>query len=308
MTRLTRRQLLAATLAAPALWGKNHIGRSRISAITDEIANSPAEAVEFARRYGLEWVELRRVPGSEQFYAGLDEPALRAASRQFAANGLRVSFLNTALLKFGLPGSRLARERKETAEARAWREANEARLLERRMDDLRQAIAAAHILGVSKVRVFTFLRVTEPRALFPRLVETLGPMAHVAEKEGVQLLIENEGSCNVASCAEMAELLKKLPSKALGINWDPLNATTQQEKPFPDGYKLLPRKRIGNVQVKGKSVIDGPQRLDWAAILNALAKDGYRGQVGLETHFFDGTRIQASHRAIQEILRIVEPT
>jgi sugar phosphate isomerase/epimerase len=133
-------------------------------------------------------------------------------------------------------------------------------------------------------------------------------MTKVAEKEGVELLLENEGSCNIATSQELANFLKMVPSKALGINWDPLNGTSLKEIPFPDGYRLLPKKRIGNVQIKGRSILDGPQKLDWPAIFRALEKDGYRGHVGLETHIFGPEQVQKSHESMREILRIVEPS
>jgi sugar phosphate isomerase/epimerase len=308
MTLTTRRQLLATALAAPALSAQKRIGLNRISAITDEIGKTPGDSIAFARQYGLRWVELRGIPGNKVYYATMPEAELRPIAKEFAANGLKVSFLNTALLKFTLPGTEAVRRRQESEEARARRQANEVRLFERRMEDLEIAIRAAHAFDVAKIRVFTFSRVEAPETLFQRIVEVLGPMVKKAEKEGVQLLVENEASCNVASCAELASMMKMLPSKAFGINWDPLNGTSLKEVPFPDGYALLPKKRIGNVQIKARSILEGPQRLDWAAILQALEKDDYRGQVGLETHVFDGTLIEASHACMREIRRIVHAT
>ena len=99
---------------------------------------------------------------------------------------------------------------------------------------------------------------------------------------------------------------EKVPSKWVGINWDPLNAEHSKEIAFPNGYDLLPAKRIQNVQIKGKSILPGPELMDWAAIFRRLEKDGYRGQVGLETHIFGEVQVQKSHESMKEILRIVE--
>ena len=68
---------------------------------------------------------------------------------------------------------------------------------------------------------------------------------------------------------------------------------------------MLPKKRVMNVQIKGRSILDGPQKLDWRAIFDTLAKDGYKGQVGLETHIFGEVQIQASHDSMKEILKLV---
>ena len=301
---MRRREFLAASLAARFALAKQRIGPARISAISDEIARTPADAIAFLKQYGLHAVELRGVPGARSTYAFLPEPELRVAAREFAENGIRVSFLNTPMLKFTLPGTSPVRRRPETEEQRRNRIAADEARFERRMDDLRKAINAAHILGVDRVRVFTFLRVEEPMALLPRIAEILSEMAEAAGREKVRLLVENEGSTNVGTCAETAALMKLLPSKWIGINWDALNGLSRQETPFPDGYNLLPNKRIGNVQIKGRSVLKGPQWLDWAAIFRALDKDGYSGYVGLETHIFGETQIQASHDSMREILRI----
>jgi sugar phosphate isomerase/epimerase len=155
--------------------------------------------------------------------------------------------------------------------------------------------------------VFTGMRVADPPAMMPRIADVLGAMAFVAEKEKVQLLVENEGACNVATSAELARLMNLLPSTAIGINWDPQNVAAHKEAAYPDGYNLLPKHRIGNVQIKGKGVMpDSDQKLDWRAIMAGMDKDGYKGKFGLETHIFDGTLIQSSHISIKEIFRIVD--
>jgi len=302
---MKRRQFLALPAAA-YLRAATRIDRSRISAITDEIAPSPQEAIRFAQQYGLKWVELRAVPGSKTYYQFLAEDQLRVAARELNDAGLRVSFLNTGLLKFPMPGTEPLRFRNETPEARAKRQARDQAEFDRRMEDLAKAIRAAHILGTDKVRIFAFTRVADPLVLLPRVAEILEPMVALAEKENVRLLVENEASCNVATCAEAAALLKLLPSKHLGINWDALNGAAHQETPFPDGYNLLPKERIGNVQIKGRSVLPGPQRLDWAAIFRAMAQDGYQGCFGLETYIFGPELFQKSHEAMREILRLVD--
>jgi sugar phosphate isomerase/epimerase len=130
-------------------------------------------------------------------------------------------------------------------------------------------------------------------------------LAAVAEKEKVYLLLENEGSQNIATCQEMVDIMKLMPSKWVGLNWDPHNAYGKEES-YPAGYSLLPKQRILNVQVKGKGVMPAsPEKQDWKAIMLALDKDGYKGKIGLETHIFDGTLIAAAHTSMEEIMRIV---
>lgn len=303
---LSRRSLLACAVSALPLSAKGRIDLPRISAITDEIARSSQDAVAFAKQYGLKWLELRNVPGQRKEYFTLPESELRAEAKLLDENGIRVSFLNTSLMKVMIPGIEPVRWTKDPEDRRAARAKADEPKFARRLEDLRKALHAAKIFGVDKVRVFTGWRGADVKAHLPRVAEIINEMAPLAAKEKIYLLVENEGACNVATSQEMAALLKMIPSKWVGINWDPLNETSQKDVPYPDGYNLLPKKRILNVQIKGRSILDGPQKLDWRAIFDGLVKDGYKGQVGLETHIFGDGQIQASHDSMKEILKIVK--
>ncbi len=279
--------------------------KSRISAITDEIGKTTDESIAFAHQYGLQFVEIRNPPGSKKEYFALAEPEIKADAMRFAREGLKVSFVNTSLLKFAWPGSEPVRKRPEEPAAREKRLAAEKARWDNRMEDLRKAIRCAQIMGCDKVRVFTGSRVENPKSVYARIAETIGEMALTAQREKVYLLVENEGSQNVATSAELADLMELIPSKWAGFNWDPHNAYGR-ETSYPDGYNALPKKRMMNVQVKGKGVMpQSPEKEDWKAIMQALDRDGYKGKIGLETHIFDGTLIQAAHTSMEEILRIV---
>jgi len=279
--------------------------KSRISAITDEIGLSTDESIAFAHQYGLEFIELRNPPGNRKEYFMLTEAEIKADAARFAREGLKVSFLNTSLMKFTWPDTTPARARQEDDAARDKRLAAERARWDGRMEDLRKAVRCAQIMGCDKVRVFAGTRTADPPAMYPRIAETLGEMARAAEREKVYLLIENEASQNVALSAELAEVLKLIPTPWVAANWDPHNAWGK-ETSFPDGYALLPKKRILNVQVKAKGVMpESPEKEDWRAILRALDHDGYAYKIGLETHIFDGTLIAAAHKSMSEIMRIV---
>jgi sugar phosphate isomerase/epimerase len=308
---MLRRQFLASLAAAPlvpslAYAAKNRIDRSRFAALTDEIATTPAGAIEFAHKYDLKWLELREIPGGKKHYYKATDEELKTAAKEFKDNGIRISFFNTPYLKITLPGTEPKRRTPETPEAREKRLAAHKIAYDTRIEELRKGINAAHILGVDKMRIFTFQRVAEPQTVFPQVAEILGEMAHVCEKEGIQLIVENEGSCNVGTSQELGDFMKLMPQKNVGLNWDPFNAVALKESQFPEGYSFLPKKRIVNVQTKGKSLLEKDQLLDWAAIFKALDHDGYQGKVGLETHYFDGTRVEKSHLSMQEMIRIVE--
>ena len=308
---MTRRELLAAAAAAacaPALRARG-FDKSRISAITDEIGVSTDDSIAFAHKYGLTNVEIRDrvLEGRRREYFQLPEAEIKADALRFKKEGLNVSFVNTSLLKFTWPGTEPVRRRPETPEAREKRLAAEKLRWENRLTDLRKAINCAHIMGCDKVRVFTGTRIEQPQTVFPRIAETIGgEFAAVAEKEKIHLLIENEGGQNIATSQEIVDILKLINSKWVGFNWDPHNAYGR-EKSFPDSYQLLPKKRMLNVQVKGKGIMpNSPEKDDWRTIIQTLDKDGYKGKIGLETHIFDGTLIAAAHTSMEEIMRILK--
>lgn len=307
---MTRRELLAAgAVCATTLWSKTRIEKTTISAITDEIGLTTDDSIAFAHQYGMKFIELRNPPKNEpngrKEYFQLTEPEIKADATRFANEGLKVSFLNTSLLKFTWPDTEPARKRQEDAAAHEKRLAAEKGRWNARMEDLQKAVRCAQIMGCDKVRIFTGTRTSEPASLFPRIAEVIGAMGEVAQKEKVHLLIENEGSQNVATSAELGEVFKLIPNKYIGFNWDPHNAYGREHS-FPEGYDALPKERMLNIQIKGKGVMpSSPEKEDWKAIMQALERDGYKNKIGLETHIFDGTLIAAAHTSMEEIMRIV---
>ena len=80
--------------------------------------------------------------------------------------------------------------------------------------------------------------------------DKLQQTAEKLRKIGLILILENEFACNTATGAEAAKVLAGVPSPAFMLNWDPGNAALLGEKPYPDGYNLLPKDRIGHCHCK----------------------------------------------------------
>jgi sugar phosphate isomerase/epimerase len=287
--------------------GRRSLDLSVISAITDEVGTTEEEAFAFVRQYGLRWIEMRTVPGTGRLYVELPPATLRDFKKRLDGLGLGVSFLNTWMLKWTLPGTSPLR-RRQYAEPE-WNELclKDVQRLRERMDYLKRCIEAAHILGVQTIRIFTFWRVADPNPLYPRVAGIVSEMTDLAQREGVRLLVENESACNVATSEELRRFVDLVPSPALGINWDPHNGLPYEPSPFPQGYRLLPRHRIGNVQIKGESLLSPGELLDWRAIMRAMMNDGYRGKFGLETHFGEGrARVRNARASMTEIVKLLE--
>jgi sugar phosphate isomerase/epimerase len=261
---VSRRDLLAYSAAllgaTRILEAKGRVAKSRVSAITDEIGPTPGDAIAFAKQYGLQWVDLRNVPGSKNEYASLPAAELKEYATELVANKLKVSLLRTSLLKFPWD-----------ADDKRWA---------RRKDDLSRAIAAAQIVGAEKIRIFTGARVKDPASAYPKIGQTLQEMLPLAENAKVRLLIENDPSQNVATPAELKTVLDLAPSKYLGFNWNPQST---------EDYGVLPKNRMMNVQIAAAGLADGPQRIDWKRLLEALQKDGFQGGISVVTGPFDNS-------------------
>jgi sugar phosphate isomerase/epimerase len=170
---------------------------------------------------------------------------------------------------------------------------------------LERAIALAKTLGTQRIRCFDFWRLEDQAPYRDGINAKLQEAAETTGKQGLLLVLENEPSCNTATGAESAKVLAALPSPHFMLNWDPGNAAAMGETPYPNGYALLPKNRIGHCHCKsairkpdgsyawapvGKGVVD------WVGQFGALKKDGYHYAVSLETHWRGAGTPEASSR------------
>jgi len=279
---------VASAAGALPLWARSHWDRSRISAITDEIGKSPDEAVDFVHELRLQCVEIRNVPGSNKEYPAAREPEIQADAAHLVNEGVKVSCLDSSLLRFAWPDT-------AGADSARW---------DRRMDDLRKWLRCAQIMGADKIRIFAGLRSADPAGMLPRTVAAIGEMAGEAERQKVTLLLENDPATNVATCAELAAAMKLLPQKSVAVSWNP-HASAKLERPFPGGYALLPKKRVLNVRIQAASLMPGAEMEDWKSILVALDKDGYSGRIGLETGAAGSDRFASARDSMDQLEHIV---
>jgi sugar phosphate isomerase/epimerase len=238
------------------------MGKASIGAVTDSIGKTQADAIDFARHFNLAWVELRNLPESGKEFALMTGPELKRTAAELLSNKLKVSFLNTTLLKFDW-----------SADQKRW---------DRRKDDLANALLAANILGVDKIGIFTGTRGPNPSAAYMAIARTIEEFIPLAEQAKVRLAISNDASQNIASSAEARDLLALVPSKTVGLNWDPAAARKTGETPFPDGYGLLPKTRLMNIHFHAGDVAEGADKLPWKSMLEALQKDNYDLRIGFE--------------------------
>lgn len=280
-----------------------------VSVITDEISQDFAHACEIAaREFGLGWVELRGMHNKNVME--WDANDVGEARKILETFRLRVSQIASPIFKTDWPGapqSKFSPKKPEFNADFTFKQQDE--LLER-------AFELARAFNTNTIRVFDFWRLDDPAPYRSAIDDVLRKAAAKADKAGLILTLENELACNTATGAEAARTLNAVREGALMLNWDPGNAAARGEKPFPDGYEKLPKKRIGYLHCK--DVVDkagggtewapmGKGIIDWLGQFRALQKDGYRGVVSLETHWRGAGTAEESTRqsmaGMKELLR-----
>jgi sugar phosphate isomerase/epimerase len=141
--------------------------------------------------------------------------------------------------------------------------------------------------------VFSYWRTIDPAACFDRIAEAMRALAEQAAAQDLIIGVENEHACNVATGEETARLLAAVDHPNLQVVWDAANALVAGETPYPDGYGRLPLGRIAHIHAKDCRLRDGQPvwgplgvgGVDWPGQMAALARDGYKGWISLETHW-----------------------
>jgi sugar phosphate isomerase/epimerase len=258
----------------------------KLGIITDEVDfNLTRVLSEFYPKYGLKWAEVRELSldGKRAYvYKDATDARLRDIRKQLDDAGVKLSVLDTAVYKIALPGTTPLGMNARDLNPAAGEYAHQ-------LEELKRSASAAHILGTSKVRIFTYRRVANPNEIFQRIVDDLGKAAAVAKEHGIILVIENEFSCNTATGTETAQLFSALPDRTLMHNWDPGNCIEAGENPFPEAWDKLDHSRIAHIHLKDsdghKWLPVGAGHIDFAGQFQALKKIQYSGTMSLETHY-----------------------
>jgi len=307
---MRRREFVAgATTAAllsaiPALAAD--VKQFQLGVITDEITQDFEKALLWAKGYGLQWVELRFV--WNKYVTDFTADDVQRAKDLLAKHSMKISVVDSPYLKTLLPGTKSKFDSGKSDPLQS-EYSQQQGILER-------AIARAKDFGTDKVRIFSFLRVDDPKTVFTRVATELEKTAAIAHREGVRLVLENEFSCNVATGVESAAMLSIVKSPSLALNWDPGNAYDAGETPYPDGYNALDKSRIFHMHLKdgapgAKGQVEwapiGSGKIDFVGQFRALIKDGYKGTMSLETHYLNAAKDKeaSSRESMDGLLKVI---
>ncbi|MGB7191512.1 MAG: sugar phosphate isomerase/epimerase family protein [Acidobacteriaceae bacterium] len=305
----TRREVLAgmgmATLAAgasPLVEKANAVAGGegscpfRLSVINDEITQDFERACQIAAHdFGLHWIELRGMWNKN--ITELNEKEIAESKKILAAHKLRVTDIASPLFKTDWPGAPYKHARKAEFHA-DFDAAEQQRLLD-------HCIALAKTFNTRRIRCFDFTRIEDQKPYRKAMNAKLGEAAETCAKHNLILILENEMTCNTATGAEAAAVLAAIPNRNFMLNWDPGNAAAIGATPYPNGYDLLPKDRIGHCHCKdvvrkadGKYAWApvGGGIIDWVGQFRAFKRDGYHYAVSLETHWRGAGTPEASTR------------
>ena len=313
MDSMNRRQFTTSAIAASVAAATARLARAQptlpfhVGVINDEISPDFEHACHVAAvDLGLHYIELRSMWGKN--VTELDDTQVAEAKRILASYKLTVTDIASPLYKVEFPGGKSAPGQKVDQFGGNVTFARQDELLER-------CIHLAHSFGTTRIRCFDFVRLADPRPFLPEIRNQLRRAATRLAKENMVLLLENEHTCNTATGAESAATLAAVTNTNFMLNWDPGNAAAAGEVPFPNGYDLLPKNRIGHCHCKdelrdaeGKPqwAAVGAGSIDWRGQLQALVRQNFTGALSLETHWRGPGGAEASTResmaGLQKIL------
>ncbi|MFJ2745440.1 sugar phosphate isomerase/epimerase family protein [Streptomyces sp. NPDC087440] len=251
----------------------------------DELDQDPAVGMDLAVELGVTHLEIRTAYGANALV--LDDGQLRQVRRLADDRELTIAALASPLWKwcpadanpgkvdsFGFPTRVAPGERADWVD---------------------RALTVASVLGTSRVRVFSHLRVEDT------LTETLHddpllPYALArAEQEGVRLLLENEPVCTVARLEPLLDVLGRFPGLGLWLDLGNLHEvgdgtvdavrTLAPRTEYVHVKDFLPRPDEGHGDKA--FVAPGSGAVPYRELLPVLAQERPGLLYGLETHVRD---------------------
>jgi sugar phosphate isomerase/epimerase len=262
----------------------------RMAVINDEISPDFELACKIvAHDFGFRWIELRSMWGTN--VTALSAKQIEDARKILAEHKLRVTDIASPLFKTDWPGAPLSSESEKRDQFHADFDFKEQDKL------LEHCLELCKAFETDRIRCFDFWRLADQGPYRAPINAKLKQAAERCAQEKIVLLLENEMSCNTATGPEAAAVLAAIPNSNFMLNWDPGNAEALRATPFPDGYALLPKQRIGHCHVKDVTLKpDGKYEwapvgggvVDWVGQLKALAGDGFHYGLSLETHWKGG--------------------
>ena len=256
--------------------------KNRLAIISDEAADSFAEAVDFCLPLGIRAYELRKLEGGR--FPQVTERAVQEVADTVAAHELELIGVSPGFFKGPL----------------------DADVIERTFDhDLPAAFRLMQRLGIRRMTLFTFRRNGPDDPIPDEIYDHLGRAVEVCKREGIEVVLENAASIYSNTGANLATIARTL---GVRVVWDPANGAASGEASWRDGYEAV-HQRIAHVHFKNwtpagwAAIKEGS--VDLAAQVAALKADDYAGYYCLEPHQWND-RKKAVRNNCQQLLELLE--
>ncbi len=260
----------------------------KLSIVADELSDDFQSAVEIGYGWGLCNYEIRkvwlnRIPCVPQ--EGID--IIKKVIKKYQIN---ITALSPGLFKVPLNSEKMKTHRKEL---------------------LKETFKLASQFNTNRITIFGVKRSSQDKEEdYQQVIEIIGEAANLANREGFTLMLENEPGWWADTGANTAKIVREVDSRVLKINWDPANAFSAGEVPYPSGYGSV-KNYLVNIHIKrafkdtkGKTryLTTGKGVIDWQGQIQALAKDNYTDYIAIETHL--EPKIKESRKCLDILKKI----
>ena len=228
-------------------------------------------AIEYGGRWDIRDFEIRELQSGRIPYIHADER--REFIKSVKDSGVTIAALSPGIFKACLTD-------KETIDFQ-------------RKQCIFDTFKLADEVKTSKILIFGIERYeNEPEENYQTVLELMGEMSLLGEKNGFLICVENEAGHWFDSGENSVKILRELNSEFLQANWDPGNSLLSGEVPFPDGYNYI-KEYMANLHIKDyikneegeyEAVPAGEGLIDWNGQLKEIIRESVLNAITIETH------------------------
>ncbi|NOZ23741.1 MAG: sugar phosphate isomerase/epimerase [Planctomycetes bacterium] len=264
--------------------------------LSDEISLDFDTAVEIGTSWGIQYYELRNTPSGR--IPQCAESDIRKIADGVKRYDVKITGLSPGLFKCAVEDPQVQKDIEEV---------------------LPRVFELGEKFNTNKIVIFGFgkpgddhhAKIACDGSKYPQaVIDRLGDMAARAEAAGMMLYLENEAVCWGDTGPNTGDIIRKVGSDHLKLNWDPCNARSCGVTPYPDGYEQV-KDLVAHLHIKDLKTEDGKRQvcpvgegdIDWRGQFKALRDDGYDGYYVIETHFRPKVAAsKACHEALTRML------
>lgn len=264
----------------------------KISIVSDEISRDFPTSVELATDWGIKNFEIRVVASGR--IPNIPKDYYENMLHTIEAYKINITAISPGLFKGPLS------------------ESKEIEIQIKKV--LPKCFQCAQDVKTDKIIVFGFLK---PEQIlhkdYPeKLIDIFKKIAELAEKEKITIMIENELNSWIGEGEVTKEILMRINSQYLKLNWDPANSFKGDGEIFVEEYKSL-KDFIVNIhikdikpKVKGENefTVLGKGEINWEKIISCLAINKYQNYLCIEPHLFP--KVKKSKQCHKNLKKILE--